>query len=68
MAEPIAEYIIPVIQDGLNVVPDFVNAKRLIRCKNCTWFESSTNTCRHFLSSRAPEEFCSRAKKERLSN
>lgn len=31
----VAEYIIPIIQDGKNCVPDFLQAKELIRCKEC---------------------------------
>ena len=43
-----------------------IDAIPVIRCKDCAWFESSTNTCRHFLSSRAPEEFCNRAKEREV--
>lgn len=31
----VAEYIIPIIQDGKNCVPNFLQAKELIRCKDC---------------------------------
>ena len=34
----VAEYIIPIIQDGKNTVPDFLQAKELIRCKDCKLF------------------------------
>ena len=33
----VAEYIIPIIQDGKNCVPDFLQAKELIRCKDCKY-------------------------------
>lgn len=33
----VADYIIPIIQDGKNCVPDFLQAKELIRCKDCKY-------------------------------
>lgn len=36
----VAEYIIPIIQDGKNCVPDFLQAKELIRCKDCAFWDS----------------------------
>jgi hypothetical protein len=35
----VAEYIIPIIQDGKNCVPDFLQAKELIRCKDCIYYD-----------------------------
>ncbi len=35
MKEYIAEYIIPVEKKGKDCTFDFMNAKRLIRCKGC---------------------------------
>ena len=35
MKETIADYIVPITQDGNNVMFDFLRATELIRCKNC---------------------------------
>ena len=35
MKEIIAEYIVPVTQDGKDVMFDFLRATRLTRCKDC---------------------------------
>ena len=38
MKETIAEYIVPVTQDGRNVMFDFLRATELIRCKDCNYY------------------------------
>ena len=35
MKETIAEYIVPVTQDGKDVMFDFLRATMVIRCKDC---------------------------------
>lgn len=37
MKETIADYIVPVTQDGRDVMFDFLRATRLIRCKDCKY-------------------------------
>lgn len=39
MKETIADYIVPVTQDGRDVMFDFLRATRLIRCKDCRYYE-----------------------------
>lgn len=39
MKETIAEYIVPVTQDGKDVMFDFLRATRLTRCKDCKYYE-----------------------------
>ena len=39
MKEYIAEYIIPIEKKGNDCIPDFLNAKPLIRCKYCIHFD-----------------------------
>lgn len=40
MKETIAEYIVPVTQDGRDVMFDFLRATMLIRCKDCAHWDS----------------------------
>ena len=40
MKEYIAEYIVPVEKKGNDCMFDFMNAKPLIRCKDCFWYRS----------------------------
>jgi hypothetical protein len=58
----VAYYIIPIIQDGKNCVPDFLQAKELIRCKDCKYYPygirfciDSYKHCKHMTD----EGFCS---------
>ncbi len=39
MKETIAEYIVPVTQDGRDVMFDFLRATELTRCRDCRWYE-----------------------------
>ena len=79
MKEYIAEYIVPVVpadEKGKNLKFDFMNAKRLIRCRDCkhftrvdTWQVTKTETqsalsCTHGLSI-DPNGYCHRAERNR---
>ena len=44
MKETIAEYIVPVVQDGRNVMFDFLRATMLIRCKDCKYNPKTSYT------------------------
>lgn len=43
MSEYIAEYIVPVIKKGNDYMFDFMNAKPLIRCKDCKYYQHGRN-------------------------
>ena len=44
----VSEYIIPIIQDGKNYAPDFLRAKKLIRCGDCKYRDEETANCTRF--------------------
>lgn len=51
MKEYIAEYIVPVVPadgKGKNLKFDFMNAKRLIQCKDCKYRDEETANCTRF--------------------
>lgn len=73
----VAEYIIPIIQDGKNCVPDFLQAKELIRCKDCihnvanretdpmdiTDYSGEDIVCDYFMTDgQEPDDYCSKAR------
>lgn len=68
----VAEYIIPIIQDGKNCVPDFLHAKELIRCKHCIHCADDWNgnqpmyTCELGKAGESvqPNDYCSYAEHE----
>ena len=65
MKEYIAEYIVPVEKKGNDYMFDFMNAKPMIRCKNCR-FRDDFGLCRIWRSERSEvnmddDEFCSDA-------
>lgn len=41
MKEYIAEYIVPVEKKGNDCMFDFMNAKRLIRCRDCKYWKQT---------------------------
>ena len=45
MKETIAEYIVPVTQDGRNVMFDFLRATELIRCRDCKHRDPEDKKC-----------------------
>ena len=68
----VAEYIIPIIQDGKNCVPDFLQAKELIRCMDCKYWSTETeqtavpnmHKCTWWRTiGTLPIDFCSRAER-----
>ena len=71
MKEYIAEYIVPVEEKGRNQMFDFMNAKPLIRCKDCKnnpstlvgWIECPMTGA----GTRQPNDFCSYAKPKEKS-
>ena len=66
MKEYIAEYIVPVDKKGRNQMFDFMNAKPLIRCKDCRWFINKECAI-YCLSSAHEEAFCSYAEPKETS-
>ena len=65
MKEYIAEYIVPVEKKGNDCMFDFMNAKPLIRCKDCVWYggDDDWSTCAitpEYLV--PPNGYCHRAK------
>lgn len=62
----VADYIIPIIQDGKNCVPDFLQAKELIRCKDCKYNPKSSYVgCpMASISERTGTDYCSRAERK----
>ena len=48
MKETIAEYIVPVTQDGRDFMFDFLRATELIRCKDCKYRDEETANCTRF--------------------
>ena len=84
MKEYIAEYIVPVVpadEKGKNLKFDFMNAKRLIQCKDCihnvanrktdpidiTDYSGQDIVCDYFMTDgQEPDDYCSKAEpKER---
>lgn len=65
MKETIAEYIVPVTQDGRDVMFDFLRATMLIRCKDCKYNPKSSYTgCpMAAVSGRTETDYCSRAER-----
>ena len=66
----VAEYIIPIIQDGKNCVPDFLQAKELIRCRDCKhriMFPSENVYKCLFSDSIVPEHYCGYAERKETS-
>lgn len=68
----VAEYIIPIIQDGKNCVPDFLQAKELIRCKDCKHRdpEDKKCDCGHSIRWQLPRSdgwFCADAERKETS-
>jgi hypothetical protein len=60
MKEYIAEYIVQVEKKGNDYMFDFMNAKRLIQCKDCDWFDTEESWC-EFHAFEVPHEekgFC----------
>lgn len=62
MKETIAEYIVPVNQDGKDVMFDFLRATRLIRCKDCAYY-SILGECYYLLTNfeMDNDDYCSNA-------
>ena len=73
MKETIAEYIVPVTQDGKDVMFDFLRATMLIRCRDCKyakkiyiknlpWLKQWEYSCSYFNThSVNGDGFCSQA-------
>ena len=64
MKEYIAEYIVPVEKKGNDYMFDFVNAKPLIRCKDCKWYEFDVSHRCGYTGLNgyiAEDDFCSKA-------
>ena len=64
-----AEYIIPIILDGKNCMPDFLQAKELIRCRDCKYNPKTSYTgCpMAAVSGRTETDYCSRAERKETS-
>lgn len=64
MKEYIAEYIVPVEKKGNDCMFDFMNAKRLIRCKDCKYwlpqhqfgFDSDNDEYHDYCAKHIPED------------
>lgn len=41
----LCHYIVPFVKDGLNVMPDFLNAKKMIRCEDCKFYKGEDHFC-----------------------
>lgn len=63
MKEIIAEYIVPVTQDGKDVMFDFLRATMVIRCKDCeNWGQDGYREgCKYAVEIMTENDFCSRA-------
>ena len=65
MKETIAEYIVPVTQDGRDVMFDFLRATMLIRCKDCAEWKVrcgiKKNYCGKIGCVVGEDDFCSKA-------
>ena len=68
MKEYIAEYIVPVVpadEKDKNLKFDFINAKRLIRCKDCKWYEFDRKMhCGLPHGVRSKDDYCSDAERK----
>lgn len=67
MKKYIAEYIIPVEKKGKNCMFDFFRATRLIRCKDCKYWDVSksnimNHTCHWGYFLKKEDDYCSWAK------
>ena len=63
----VAEYIIPIIQDGKNTVPDFLQAKELIRCKDCKHHRGENACEKDGCYGWYDTDYCSRAERKETS-
>ena len=64
MKEYIAEYIVPIEEKGRNQMFDFMNAKPLIRCKDCRYHDG-LNRCEVLdMHKTDANDFCSSAERE----
>ena len=45
MKEYVAEYIVPVEKKGNDRLFDFMNAKQLIRCRDCKYYNPQQHYC-----------------------
>ena len=66
MKEYIAEYIVPVEKKGNDCTFDFMNAKPLIRCKDCVYFTPEKsgehwNICRFYDAPKTADGYCNDA-------
>ena len=66
MKETIAEYIVPVTQDGKDVMFDFLRATMVIRCKDCVYFTPEKsgehwNVCRFYDAPKTADGYCNDA-------
>ena len=77
MKEYIAEYIVPVVpadEKDKNIKFDFMNAKRLIQCKDCkfwrnSYFESVIGmVCHKTRYIMKPDDYCSMARAKEIDN
>ena len=73
MKEYIAEYIVPVVpadEKGKNLKFDFMNAKRLIQCKDCkyyTGYECQRTKVSNIRVITNEDDYCSRAERKETS-
>ena len=66
----VAEYIIPIIQDDKNCMPDFLQAKELIQCKDCkyyTGYECQRTKVSNIRVITNEDDYCSRAERKETS-
>ena len=72
MKEYIAEYIVPVEKKGNDCTFDFMNAKPLIRCKDCVYFTPEKsgehwNICRFYDGPKTADGYCNDAEPKETS-